>query len=221
QACWAFLVVCGPQAPAKSSGHLDSAGSSLTEDIRNLWTMASLSHSRLNIPLTSLCEDSEPEGSSVGSKTDQWYHQKDIDQDSEVTWEHWDDSKDKPEELGPSIFQGNDLEGDEDTRTKTGKTQQSEDDSSLFPLLPETPLSMASPRISKHSPHRAYWVEQQNRLPLPLVELMESEALEILTKALHSYRSGIGKDHFLTKQLQRYIEGLKRRRSKRQHILVH
>ncbi|KAF6102492.1 catsper channel auxiliary subunit zeta [Phyllostomus discolor] len=192
------------KAPAKSSGHLDSAGSSLTEDIRNLWTMASLSHSRLNIPLTSLCEDSEPEGSSVGSKTDQWYHQKDIDQDSEVTWEHWDDSKDKPEELGPSIFQGNDLEGDEDTRTKT-----------------ETPLSMASPRISKHSPHRAYWVEQQNRLPLPLVELMESEALEILTKALHSYRSGIGKDHFLTKQLQRYIEGLKRRRSKRQHILVH
>ncbi|XP_045711453.1 cation channel sperm-associated protein subunit zeta isoform X2 [Phyllostomus hastatus] len=187
------------KAPAKSSGCHDSVMSSLNEDIRNLWTMEALSHSRLNVPLTSLCEDSEPEGSSVGSKTDHWYHRKDIDQDSEVTWEQWDDRKDKPEELGSSTFQG-----DEDTRTKT-----------------ETPPSMASPRISKHSPHRAYWVEQQNRLPLPLVELMESEALEILTKALHSYRSGIGKDHFLTKQLQRYIEGLKRRRSKRQHVMVH
>jgi hypothetical protein len=29
------------------------------------------------------------------------------------------------------------------------------------------------------------------------------------------YRSRIGKNHFLTKELQRYIEGLKKRRSKR------
>ncbi|KAM5318857.1 cation channel sperm-associated auxiliary subunit zeta isoform 1-T1 [Glossophaga mutica] len=166
--------------------------------------MATLSQSRLNVPLTTLCEDSEPEGSSIGSKTDQWYNQKETLQDSEGDWKQWDDRKDKPEELGPSNFQESDLEGDEDSRIKM-----------------ETPASMASSRISKHTPHRAYWVEQQNRLPLPLVELMESEALEILTKALQSYRSGIGKDHFLTKQLQRYIEGLKRRRSKRQHVLVH
>ncbi|XP_066216460.1 cation channel sperm-associated auxiliary subunit zeta [Saccopteryx leptura] len=32
------------------------------------------------------------------------------------------------------------------------------------------------------------------------------------------YRSEIGKNHFLTKQLQRYIEGLKRRRNKSQHV---
>ncbi|XP_036909054.1 cation channel sperm-associated protein subunit zeta, partial [Sturnira hondurensis] len=204
QVCWDFLVVCGPQASAESSGRHDSVRSSLNSDVRNLWTMASLSQSRLNVPLTSLCEDSELEGSSIGSKTDQWYNQEEVRQDSEDVWKQWEDRKDKPEELGPGGFQGSDLEGDEYSRTKT-----------------EIPSSMASPKISKHTPHRAYWVEQQNRLPLPLVELMESEALEILTKALQSYRSGIGKDHFLTKQLQRYIEGLKRRRNKRQHVLVH
>ncbi|XP_053773794.1 cation channel sperm-associated auxiliary subunit zeta [Desmodus rotundus] len=191
------------KASVKSSGRHDSARSSLNSDIRNLWTVAALSQSRLNVPLISACEDSEPEGSSIGSKTDQWYTQKETRKDSEDIWEQWDDRKDKPEELGPDSFQGSDLEGD-DSRTKT-----------------ETSSSMASPQISKHRPHRAYWLEQQNRLPLPLMELMESEALEILTKALQSYRSGIGKDHFLTKQLQRYIDGLKRRRSKRQHVSVH
>ncbi|KAK1335503.1 hypothetical protein QTO34_003289 [Cnephaeus nilssonii] len=78
--------------------------------------------------------------------------------------------------------------------------------------------SVSSLNILKHTHHRAYWVEQQNRLPLPLMELMENEALEILTKALQSYRSAIGKDHFLTRQLQRYIEGLKKRQNRRQHV---
>ncbi|XP_019593346.2 cation channel sperm-associated auxiliary subunit zeta isoform X2 [Rhinolophus sinicus] len=154
----------------------------------------------------------------------------------------------------------------------------------LFSLLPEITSSMPSFSILKHTPHRAYWVEQQTRvggtqgdgilvgwgmgklevagglwverqegwlgvlgleaaggpfqlwaelgslghlclllplqLPLPLMELMENEALEILTKALRSYRSEIGGNHFLTKQLQRYIEGLKRRRNKRLNISV-
>lgn len=45
---------------------------------------------------------------------------------------------------------------------------------------------MSSLNIAKHTPHRAYWAEQQSRLPLPLMELMENEALEILTKALRS-----------------------------------
>lgn len=35
------------------------------------------------------------------------------------------------------------------------------------------------------------------------------------------YRSLIGRDHFLTKQLQRYIEGLRKRRTKRQHVSAH
>ena len=82
--------------------------------------MAALSQSRLNVPLISACEDSEPEGSSIGSKTDQWYTQKETRKDSEDIWEQWDDRKDKPEELGPDSFQGSDLEGD-DSRTKTGQ----------------------------------------------------------------------------------------------------
>ncbi|KAL4696861.1 hypothetical protein H8959_002559 [Pygathrix nigripes] len=82
----------------------------------------------------------------------------------------------------------------------------------------EKSSSTSSLNIAKHTPHRAYWAEQQSRLPLPLMELMENEALEILIKALRSYQLGIGRDHFLTKELQRYIEGLKKRRSKRLYV---
>ncbi|XP_021564910.1 cation channel sperm-associated protein subunit zeta [Carlito syrichta] len=73
----------------------------------------------------------------------------------------------------------------------------------------------SSLNVLKHTPHQAYWEELQNGLPLPLTELMENEVLEILTKALRSYRSSIGRDHFLTKELERYIEGLKKRRQQR------
>ncbi|XP_063083494.1 cation channel sperm-associated auxiliary subunit zeta isoform X2 [Cavia porcellus] len=59
---------------------------------------------------------------------------------------------------------------------------------------------------------RLYLAEQQKKLPLPLKELMETEALEILTKALKSYRSKIGENHYLTKELQRSVEELQRRR---------
>ncbi|XP_006861152.1 PREDICTED: uncharacterized protein LOC102828133 [Chrysochloris asiatica] len=79
----------------------------------------------------------------------------------------------------------------------------------------EKSSSVSSFTLTNQTPHVAYWAEQQNRLPLPLTELMENEALEILTKALQSYRSGIGWDHFLTKELQRNIDGLKKRRNKR------
>ncbi|XP_043826554.1 cation channel sperm-associated protein subunit zeta [Dromiciops gliroides] len=63
---------------------------------------------------------------------------------------------------------------------------------------------------SRDATHRAYWAELQNRLPLSLVNLMEQEALEILTKSLHSYRKGIGQDHKLTQQLQRHVDQLRR-----------
>ncbi|XP_013369688.1 PREDICTED: testis-expressed sequence 40 protein [Chinchilla lanigera] len=59
---------------------------------------------------------------------------------------------------------------------------------------------------------RLYLAEQQKKLPLPLRELMETEALEILTKALKSYRSKIGENHFLTQELQRSVEELQRRK---------
>ncbi|KFO28448.1 cation channel sperm-associated protein subunit zeta isoform X1 [Fukomys damarensis] len=64
----------------------------------------------------------------------------------------------------------------------------------------------------EHADFQLYLAEQQKKLPLPLRELMETEALEILTKALKSYRSKIGENHFLTKELQRRVEELQRRR---------
>ncbi|XP_023603121.1 cation channel sperm-associated protein subunit zeta isoform X1 [Myotis lucifugus] len=51
-------------------------------------------------------------------------------------------------------------------------------------LASELDSSVSSLNIMKHTHHRAYWEEQQDRLPLPLMDLMENEALEILTKAL-------------------------------------
>ncbi|XP_057585456.1 cation channel sperm-associated auxiliary subunit zeta [Hippopotamus amphibius kiboko] len=195
------------EALAKSSGHRGS-GKSGPQDIRNLWTTATLSQPKLNVPLPTVHEDSELDGSS---KTRRSYNQKKAGHDSDGGWQESDDGEDKdsfkPEEL------------DEHTLMKLEMRRGSslggciqEDDSKTDD---EKSSSVSSLNISKHRPHRAYWVEQQSRLPLPLTELMEKEALEILTKALRSYRSEIGRDHFLTKQLQRYIEGLKRRRNKR------
>ncbi|XP_015424559.1 PREDICTED: testis-expressed sequence 40 protein [Myotis davidii] len=87
-----------------------------------------------------------------------------------------------------------------------------------LPLLPELDSSVSSVNILKHTHHRAYWAEQQDRLPLPLMELMVNEALEILTKALRSYLSAFGEDHILTQQLQGQIEDLKKQRNGRQQV---
>ncbi|XP_004437873.2 PREDICTED: testis-expressed sequence 40 protein [Ceratotherium simum simum] len=204
------------KALAKSSGRQGSSKSSPHSDIRKLWTTATLSQPKVNVALSSVCDDSE--ASSVGGNTRRWYNQK-AGRHSDIGWEDSEDGEDKDsfrqEELdGHSLLElqlhgGSSLgshleEGDDDARTETERSS-----------------SMSSLNFSKHTHHRAYWVEQQSRLPLPLTELMENEALEILTKALQSYRSGIGRDHFLTKQLQRHIEGLKRRRNKRLHVSVH
>ncbi|XP_057173201.1 cation channel sperm-associated auxiliary subunit zeta [Ursus arctos] len=213
----ASLVVCGPQASLGSHG---SDISSPDNDIRNLWTRATLSQPNLNVPRSRVGEDSDMEGSSSGTKSRRWYNQK-ARRDSDGGWEEWDDGEDKEsfrqEDLDePSLLElelrragslRSRLEEEEDVDSKPDTEISSSESSSL--------------NISKHTPHRAYWMEQQNRLPLPLMELMENEALEILTKALRSYRSGIGRDHFLTKQLHGCIEGLKRRRSKRLNILGH
>ncbi|XP_059785953.1 cation channel sperm-associated auxiliary subunit zeta [Balaenoptera ricei] len=210
----ASLGVCGPQALAKSSGHRGS-GKSSPHDIRNLWTTATLSQPKLNVPLPTVREDSELEGSSVGGKTRWSYNQK-AGHGSDGGWEESDDGEDKdnfkPEELDEHAL----MELEMRRGSSLGGPLE-EDDSKTDS---EKPSSVSSLNISKHTPHRAYWVEQQSRLPLPLTELMENEALEILTKALRSYRSEIGRDHFLTKQLQRYIEGLKRRRNKRLQVKV-
>ncbi|XP_045871043.1 cation channel sperm-associated protein subunit zeta isoform X1 [Meles meles] len=191
------------------------------EDIRNLWTRATLSQPKLNVARSSVGEDSDMEVSSIGSKSRGWYNQK-ARGDSDGIWEEWDIVEDKDgfkqEDLDkPSLLE---LELSRARSLGSGLEEQ-DGDSKESKTDTEMSSSESSLNISKHTPHRAYWMEQQNRLPLPLMDLMENEALEILTKALRSYRSGIGRDHFLTKQLQRHIEGLRRRRNKRLRFFMH
>uniref|UniRef100_A0A8C3X6Q3 Catsper channel auxiliary subunit zeta n=1 Tax=Catagonus wagneri TaxID=51154 RepID=A0A8C3X6Q3_9CETA len=156
-------------------------------------------------------------GSCLGSTASRWYHQK-ASHDSDGGCEESDagGEKDnfKPEELDEHAL----MELETHSGSYPGGTLEDGDDDSRIDF--EKSSSVSSLNIPKHTPHRAYWVEQQNRLPLPLTVLMENEALEILTKALRSYRSEIGRDHFLTNQLQRYIEGLKRRRNRRMNVAV-
>ncbi|KAM9220997.1 cation channel sperm-associated auxiliary subunit zeta [Dugong dugon] len=204
------LIVCDPQASRKSLVHHGSDESRQQSDIRKLWTTATLSEMNLNLPLSKVSEWSDTDGSS-------FCHQKNgVDSDA-ADWE-WDDGERVPLPSDNSFKQ----ELDEHTLLKLelhrGRSQGSSLEEGDSRTEAEKSPSMLSLSISKHTPHRAYWTEQQNRLPLPLTELMENEALEILTKALQSYRSGIGRDHFLTMQLQRNIEGLKKRRNKRLHV---
>ncbi|XP_032138868.1 cation channel sperm-associated protein subunit zeta [Sapajus apella] len=162
-------------------------------DIRDLWTTATLSQSELNTPLSDVCLNFDAEGRSI-SQTRDWYGQGRR-------------SLDEGDKASQKLRRSSSMEinqGKEDTASEI-KAEKSSSRSSLD--------------ISKHIPHQAYWAEQQNRVPLPLMELMENEVLEILTEALWSYRLGIGRDHFLTKELRQYIEGLKKRRSKRLYVI--
>uniref|UniRef100_A0A8C6FXH6 Catsper channel auxiliary subunit zeta n=1 Tax=Moschus moschiferus TaxID=68415 RepID=A0A8C6FXH6_MOSMO len=190
------------KASAKSSSHHGSGRSSL-QDIRNMWTTATLSQPKLNVQLPTVREDTELEDVNLSGKT-RWSYDQKSGQDAEGGEDKDRFKPEEPEELelGHDSSQGSRLEED-DSKTDNEKTS-----------------SVSSLNISRHTPHRAYWVEQQSRLPLPLTELMENEVLEILTEALRSYQSEIGRDHSLTKQLKRYIEGLKRRRNRRLQVLA-
>ncbi|XP_062052469.1 cation channel sperm-associated auxiliary subunit zeta [Lepus europaeus] len=179
-----------------------SSGQASPHDIRNLWTTATLSQSQLNLPLAELCESFEEEGGAVRHAAAAWHSPESRWELGEQGAALADGASVESGALDAELRRESSLEscleeGDDESKTTT--------ESSLVSVL----------RVSKHTPHRAYWTEQQNRLPLPLMGLMENEALEILTKALHSYRREIGRGHFLTKELRRYIEGLKRRRGKR------
>ncbi|KAB1251598.1 Cation channel sperm-associated protein subunit zeta [Camelus dromedarius] len=157
----ASFLLCGPQA--KSLGRHVS-GKSSEPDIRNLWTTATLSQPKLNVPLPSVPEVSELEGSSLSGKTHGWYKQKKASHYSDSSWKETDDKDSfKPEQdvHRRSSLRSHIEEGDDDINTKA---------------VDFCPLG---------------------------------------------YRSGIGWDHFLTKQLQRYIERLKRRQNKRLHVSVH
>ncbi|XP_011848880.1 PREDICTED: testis-expressed sequence 40 protein [Mandrillus leucophaeus] len=189
----------------KSSDRHDSDKESVHSDIRDLWTTTTLSQAQLNMPLSEVCEGFDAEGRSI-SKTRRWYSPGSRSLDEGDTASHKPEEMDEHALVELELHRGSSMEinpGEKDTASQ---------------IEAEKSSSMSSLNIAKHTPHRAYWAEQQSRLPLPLMELMENEALEILTKALRSYQLGIGRDHFLTKELQRYIEGLKKRRSKRLYV---
>ncbi|CAK6449683.1 unnamed protein product [Pipistrellus nathusii] len=203
------------KATAKSLSPHDSSKSGSKGDIRNLWTRATLSQPRLNIQLTDVYEDLDPEDSGEDWKAGQWYKQPSSDGGAREGWsqrnaeagtrqEELDAYTSEELEQSPRSAQRGDVKGLEDLGSKM-----------------DFASSVSSVNIMKHTHHRAYWREQQSRMPLPLLELMENEALEILTKALRTYQSEIGRDHFLTKQLQRYIEGLRKRRNRRLHVSAH
>uniref|UniRef100_F6TGP1 Catsper channel auxiliary subunit zeta n=2 Tax=Callithrix jacchus TaxID=9483 RepID=F6TGP1_CALJA len=178
--------------PSDRHGSDKESKESLYSDIRDLWTTATLSQSELNTPLSDVCGNFDAEGRSI-SHTRGWYGQGRR-------------SLDEGDKASRKLRRSSSMEineGKEDTASEI-KAEKSSSTSSLD--------------IAKHIPHRAYWAEQQNRLPLPLMELMENEALEVLTEALWSYRLGIGRDHLLTQELQQYIEGLKKRRSKKLYL---
>ncbi|XP_058435659.1 cation channel sperm-associated auxiliary subunit zeta [Marmota monax] len=186
------------KASSKSSQRSGSDKLSPHPDIRNMWTMASLSETQTNVPLSQVCNKYYEEVTVPGDKTRR-----------RATWKgRWKDDGESLSLRDKVSFKTENLE------LSSSSSQQNHVDENTNSEL-ESSSSVSAISISKYMPHRAYWAEQQNRLPLPLMELMENEALEILTKALKSYRSLIGRDHFMTKELQRYVEGLRRRRNKR------
>ncbi|XP_049636826.1 cation channel sperm-associated auxiliary subunit zeta [Suncus etruscus] len=208
---------------------------SQSQDIRELWTRATMSQSNIPVSLTEVCQVSNPEGSSSGTSIAEWYFQ-----DSNIDLEEQDSGEERValRRVGTTDMNRSSqrrqsepsLSLDRHNKT-TIIAHESKVDANHCPLVfphPRSPFFYFSSRTpssiislpGKYAPHQPYWLEQHTRLPLPLVELMENEALEILTKALKSYRSGIGNDHGLTQELQRYVEGLRRRRSKRAKVVA-
>ncbi|XP_029422202.1 cation channel sperm-associated protein subunit zeta isoform X2 [Nannospalax galili] len=142
----------------------------LHEDVRNLWSTATMSESTANVSLSKVCENFDDEGQDLG-KSRRRYSQSISLKESLCL---------PPEEIQQhallelELHRGRSVEQDIEEEREDSKTDIVKSASEL------------SVSHSKQTPHPAYWAEQQNRLPLPLMELMENEALEILNKALTS-----------------------------------
>ncbi|XP_059117948.1 cation channel sperm-associated auxiliary subunit zeta [Peromyscus eremicus] len=188
-----------------------SARSSLYGDVRDLWSTATMSTA--NASVSEVCEDFDEEGRDV-EKSRRYSHTISMKENLNL----------EPEEIQQQarleleLRRGRSLE-----RVLTVDEEHDESGTSLEQrglaqaIVKSTSESSVSP--SKQTPHQAYWTEQQNKLPLPLMELMENEVLDILSKALNTYKATIGRGHFMTKELQGYIEGLKKRRNKRLNLM--
>ncbi|XP_055439314.1 cation channel sperm-associated auxiliary subunit zeta isoform X3 [Bubalus kerabau] len=147
---------------------------------------------KLNVQLPTVREDSELEDVSVSGKT-RWSYDQKAGHDAEGGWEASDGGEDKdtfkpeePEELelGGDSSQGSRLEED-DSKT----------DNAFLSVIAQyleahTPSSLLGGTAEQGWRHQGDWEYSGGwRLPLPLTELMENEALEILTEALRTLPS--------------------------------
>ncbi|EDM12626.1 rCG47836 [Rattus norvegicus] len=129
-------------------------------DVRQLWSTATLSTT--NASVSGVCEDFDEEGKSV--------------------------SKLRKHSQAISITEALNLEPEEIQQQARLELEQYHS-RSLEREIEENFLATSSEsEVSLSKPHRAYWIEQQNRLPLPLMDIMETEVLDILKKALSSPR---------------------------------
>ncbi|XP_028627078.1 cation channel sperm-associated protein subunit zeta [Grammomys surdaster] len=180
-----------------ASGRRSSVRSSVLGDIRDLWSTATLSTA--NVSLSDFCEDFDEEDKSL-SRLRKYSQTISIREDLNLN----------PEEIQQQAR----LEL-ERCRGRSSEPEE-EQEESLISFATSTSDSVL---LYLSKPNQVYWREQQNRLPLPLIELMETEVLDILKKALSTYRSTIGRSHFMTKELQGYIEGITKRRNKRLYFV--
>ncbi|XP_055466403.1 cation channel sperm-associated auxiliary subunit zeta [Psammomys obesus] len=194
-----------PLKPAPKHAHhrRSSTRSNLFGDVRNLWSTATMS-TIANVSVSDVCEDFEEENKD--SKPRKYSQTISMKENLNL----------KPEEIQQQARLELLLHGSRSLDVDALLEEEREE--SMLSLVKSA--SESSDRPSKQMPHQAYWTEQQNRLPLPLMELMENEVLDILNKALGTYKSTIGRNHFMTKQLQGYIEELKKRRNRRLNCMA-
>ncbi|XP_031240575.1 cation channel sperm-associated protein subunit zeta isoform X2 [Mastomys coucha] len=153
--------------PKLSSRRRSSVRSSLQEDVRDLWSTATMSTA--NVSVSEVCEDFDEDGKPVSSRPRKYSQSISIRDSLNL----------EPEEIQQQarleleMWRGRTLDLGEDREESASSLATSTSESLNLSLL---------------KPHRAYWTEQQGKLPLPLMELMENEVLDILKKALSSPR---------------------------------
>ncbi|XP_076772390.1 cation channel sperm-associated auxiliary subunit zeta isoform X2 [Arvicanthis niloticus] len=150
----------------QANGRRSSVRSSLLGDVRDLWSTATLSTA--NVSVSDFCEDFDEEDKSL-SRLRKYSQTISITEDLNLT----------PEEIQQQAR----LEL-ERCRGISSEPEEEHGDS-LASFATSTSESIL---LCLSKPNQVYWREQQNRLPLPLIELMESEVLDILKKALSSPR---------------------------------